>query len=96
MQRVAILCSGGAGKSWVADVLGKRTGLPVVHLVAAVAEERWILDGNFLRDDAPDPRFPRVDTVILLDLPRSVCLWRILKRRVQEALRPRQEQPLHP
>jgi adenylate kinase family enzyme len=114
VQRVAILGSGGAGKSVLAAAIAERTGLPVVHLdtvywrpgwtappraefdaklEAAVAEERWILDGNFLRDDEADPRFARADTVILLDLPRRVCLWRIAKRRVQEARRPRRDLP---
>jgi adenylate kinase family enzyme len=114
VERVAILGSGGAGKSVLAAAVAEHTGLPVVHLDvvywlpgwtkpprkefdakldAAVAEKRWILDGNFMRDDAPDPRFARVDTVILLDLPRRVCLWRIVKRRVQEARRPRRDLP---
>lgn len=114
MERVAILGSGGAGKSALATAVAERTGLPVVHLDvlywkpgwmqpppkefaaafdAAVAEERWILDGNFLRDDEPDPRFGRADTVIFLDLPRSTCLWRVVKRRVQEARRPRRDLP---
>ena len=114
MRRVAILGPGGAGKSALADALGERTGLPVVHLDvvywlpgwmqpprqefdsklnAAVAEDTWILDGNFLRDDAPDPRFARADTVVLLDLPRRICLRRILKRRLQEARRPRRDLP---
>ncbi len=62
-------------------------------LDAAVAEDRWILDGNFLRDDEADPRFARADTVVFLDLPRRVCLWRIAKRRVQEARRPRRDLP---
>jgi adenylate kinase family enzyme len=111
---VAIVGSGGAGKSVLAAAIAERTGLPVVHLdteywqpgwtapprsefdaklVAAVAEKRWILDGNFLRDDGPDPRFARVDAVVFLDLPRRVCLWRIAKRRVQEARRPRRDLP---
>jgi adenylate kinase family enzyme len=114
VQRVAILGSGGAGKSVLAAAVGERTGLPVVHLDvvywqpgwtkpprdqfgakldAVVAEDRWILDGNFLRDDRADPRFARVDTVIFLDLPRRLCLWRIVKRRVQEARRPRRDLP---
>ncbi|HEX3454248.1 MAG TPA: hypothetical protein VHS03_06455 [Gaiellaceae bacterium] len=91
MQRVAILGSGGAGKSVLAATIAERTGLPVIQLDAvywqpgwtkpprdefdakldaAVAGERWILDGNFLRDDRADPRFARSDTVIFLDLPR--------------------------
>jgi adenylate kinase family enzyme len=114
VQRVAILGSGGAGKSALAAAIAARTGLPVVHLDvlywkpgwkpplqdefdakfdAAVAEERWILDGNFLRHDGLDPRFARVDTVIFLDLPRSTCLWRVVKRRVQEARDPRRDLP---
>ncbi len=111
MQRVAILGSGGAGKSALATALAERTGLPVVHLDVmfwkpgwtpppaeefraaldeAIAGERWILDGNFLRDDAEDPRFARVDTIIFLDLPRSICLWRVLMRwmRDRHARRP--------
>ena len=114
MQRVAILGSGGAGKSALAAAIAERTGLPVVHLDvtywkpgwkqpspeefalaldAAVADERWILDGNFLRHDSEDPRFERADTVIFLDLPRTTCLWRVLKRRAQESGRPRSDLP---
>jgi adenylate kinase family enzyme len=102
---VAVLGSGGAGKTTVAVELAKRTGLPVVHLdplywapgwvarppeefgaalAAAVAEERWILDGNVLSGDADDPRFGRVDTVVFLDLPRSTCIRRALTRRVRD------------
>jgi adenylate kinase family enzyme len=114
VERVAILGSGGVGKSVLAAAIAERTGLPVVHLDtvywqpgwtkppreefdakldAAVAGERWILDGNFLRDDRADPRFARVDTVIFLDLPRHVCLWRIARRRVKGARRPPRDLP---
>ena len=92
MQRVAILGSGGAGKSALAAANAARADLPVVHLDVvywkpgwtppleeefaaaldhAVAGERWILDGNFLRHGEPDPRFARADTVIFLDLPEG-------------------------
>jgi adenylate kinase family enzyme len=105
VERVAILGSGGAGKSVLAAAIAERTGLPVVHLDvvywepgwkepppeefaaaldSAVAEERWILDGNFLRDGDPDPRFARAGTVIFLDLPRTTCLWRIAARLVRD------------
>jgi adenylate kinase family enzyme len=59
-------------------------------LEAAVAEERWILDGNFLRDDADDPRFTRADTVVFLDLPRTTCIRRAIWRafRVRRRSRP--------
>lgn len=37
-----------------------------------MAEERWILDGNYLR--TLEPRLEACDTVYLLDLPVEVCL----------------------
>jgi adenylate kinase family enzyme len=49
-------------------------------LDVAVAEERWILDSNFLRDDADDPRFARADTVVFLDYPRTTCVRRSGRR----------------
>jgi adenylate kinase family enzyme len=32
VNRVVVLGSGGSGKSWLANELGRRTGLPVIHL----------------------------------------------------------------
>lgn len=43
-----------------------------------VSGERWIIDGNY--DGTLDIRLPRADTVIFLDFPTHVCLWRIAKR----------------
>ena len=42
--------------------------------------EAWIMDGNY--SGTLDVRLPACDTVIFLDLPRVVCVWRVLKRRV--------------
>lgn len=41
MQRVLIIGSGGAGKSTFATELGRRTGLPVVHLDAHYFTAGW-------------------------------------------------------
>lgn len=43
-----------------------------------VAEEHWIIDGNFA--STLDLRLPRADTIVFLDLPRRICFWRVLKR----------------
>jgi adenylate kinase family enzyme len=45
------------------------------------AEDEWIIDGNYSR--TLDLRLKRSDTVILFDFPRSICLYRALKRRLQ-------------
>jgi adenylate kinase family enzyme len=47
----------------------------------------WVIDGNYGR--TLDIRLARCDTVVFLDLPRAVCLWRALKRRIVFRGRPR-------
>ena len=42
------------------------------------AEDNWIMDGNY--SGTWDLRIPRADTIIFLDKPTSVCLYRVLKR----------------
>jgi adenylate kinase family enzyme len=46
-----------------------------------IAQPRWVMDGNY--GGTLDIRLAACDTVIFLDLPRHVSLWRILKRRVR-------------
>ena len=54
-----------------------REGFDEVHR-AALAEEKWIIDGNF---DRPIPeRLKRCDTVIYLDFSRIACLLGVVKR----------------
>ena len=47
-------------------------------VMAALAEERWIIDGNFSRTF--DIRLPRADMIVWVDQPRLVCLWRAFRR----------------
>jgi adenylate kinase family enzyme len=42
------------------------------------AAERWIIDGNFSRTF--DIRMPRADTIVWIDQPRWLCLWRAFRR----------------
>ena len=99
MNRVAVVGSGGSGKSTFSEELARITGLPLYHLDEyywrpgwvetprdewravqgeLVAHERWIIEGNY--SGTYDLRFDRVDTVILLSLPRRVCVYRVVKR----------------
>lgn len=43
-------------------------------------KDKWIMDGNY--QNTFDIRFPVSDTIILLDMNRFVCFWRIWKRRI--------------
>jgi adenylate kinase family enzyme len=42
------------------------------------AGDAWVMDGNY--SGTLEVRLDACDTVIFLDLPRAVCLWRVLKR----------------
>lgn len=42
------------------------------------AGDRWIIDGNY--GGTLDLRVKEADTVVFLDLPRTLCLYRIVKR----------------
>jgi adenylate kinase family enzyme len=46
-----------------------------------VAQHAWIMDGNF--GGTLPQRLKRADAVILLDISRWVCLWRVAKRVVK-------------
>lgn len=48
---------------------------------AACEEEAWIMDGTYIRH--LQYRLFYADTVIFLDTPRWLCLWRVLKRWIQ-------------
>ena len=50
---------------------------------------RWLIDGNYLR--TLDRRLDDCDTVIWLDLPTPICLWRVIKRFFQNRGRVRED-----
>ncbi len=56
-----------------------------------VQRPHWIMDGNY--NATQDIRLAIADTVIFLDMPRWLCLWRALKRRVQYHGRSRPDLP---
>ncbi len=58
---------------------------PKAEWQVAVAEllsrDAWIMDGNYSGTLAM--RVQACDTVVFLDMPRAICLWRVLKRAVK-------------
>jgi adenylate kinase family enzyme len=43
-------------------------------------KDRWIIEGTYL--GSSDSRLEVADTIIFLDMPRLVCLWRAIKRHI--------------
>ena len=94
-RRVAIIGNQGAGKTTLANKLAKIIGLDYVEVPWAwgitppeideikrqmAKRESWIVDGDFgLLDMA--------ETVIHLDFPLSLCLWRTTTRSIKRFLR---------
>lgn len=46
-----------------------------------VSRASWIIDGDHLRTQAI--RFATADTILFLDFPRGICVWRTMKRFLQ-------------
>ncbi len=50
-----------------------------MHLVEElVASPKWIMDGNFA--SSLNIRIPRADAIIFLEIPRRICIYRIVRR----------------
>lgn len=47
----------------------------------------WIMDGSY-HGTLLNIRLSAADTVIFLDMPRSLCIWRVIKRHFTERSRP--------
>jgi adenylate kinase family enzyme len=56
-----------------------------------LAGEAWIMDGNF--GGTLERRLAACDGVIFLDVSPWICLWRVLRRRIQHHGRARPEMP---
>ncbi len=86
VKRVAVVGSGGAGKSTLARELGQRTGIPVIHLdehfwkpgwVATAAEEWRAVQNDLLAADCwiVDGNYGGTSTFASPGLTPSSC-WR--------------------
>lgn len=61
---------------WVATPKDEWDGL----MSKLVDNDAWIIDGNYGR--TLDRRLQAADTIIFLDMPRYLCVYRLIKRRV--------------
>ena len=52
----------------------------VQKVTELTSRDAWIIDGNF--GGTLDLRIKQCDTIVFLDLPRLLCLWRVVKRRL--------------
>jgi adenylate kinase family enzyme len=52
-----------------------------------VKKDSWIIDGNY--GWTAEIRLKAADTVIFIDFPRLLCLWRVIKRRFKYKNKPR-------
>lgn len=61
-----------------------------IELVRCEIEKpEWIIDGNF--GSTREMRMQAADTIVLLDMPRWLCMYRIIKRMVQYRNRKRSD-----
>jgi adenylate kinase family enzyme len=67
--------------------------IPIVQ--SEIDKSEWIIDGNFGNTRAM--RMAAADTIIMLDAPRWLCMYRILKRRLtyREGSRPDMAEGCH-
>ena len=60
-----------------------RSDEAISELVAdAISRDTWIFDGNYSRNF--NERAARSDTIIFLDIPRWLCLFRVTKRALSQ------------
>ncbi len=71
----------GAGKSTLARALGERYGIPVLHFDRVHWAPGWQeRDRGEAHRMVHERRLSEADEIVILDFPRSVCLFRAWKR----------------
>ncbi len=58
----------------------------LAEVTAIVADERWVVDGNYSRVVVDGPVWPCADTVVWLRLPRKVIMRQIVGRTIRRVV----------
>lgn len=66
---------------WCPGWVERDKGEWLAILTAALAQPRWIIEGNY--GSSLPQRLAAADRVVLLDLPTWLCVWRVVKREWQ-------------
>jgi adenylate kinase family enzyme len=61
-------------------------------LYKIVQEKQWIIEGTYL--SSSEPRLEEADTIIFLDIPLLLCLWRVIKRHRKNRGNSRRDLPM--
>ena len=76
---------------WAADWQMRDAEDYRARVKSTVAQEEWIIDGSY-SSTFPE-RLIRADTLIFLDLPTWLCLWRVVLRSLKHYGRTRPDMP---
>ena len=76
---------------WQPDWREKPRGARIEIMRELVRKERWIIEGTYL--DSSEPRLNAADTIIFLDIPPWLCLYRIRQRHNKYKGQPRPDLP---
>lgn len=82
--RLGLPCVELDGLNWEAGWVEAEHEVFRERVTAATEAEAWVLDGNYSR--VRDLVWGRADTLVWLDLPRSVVTWRIVTRSLWRVL----------
>ena len=56
------------------------------RLLAAVAGDAWVIDGNYFSAGSAEIVWPRADTIVFLDLPKRTVMRRVLTRSLRRTV----------
>jgi adenylate kinase family enzyme len=61
------------------------------RVLSEAKKKQWIIDGNY--KSTFDLRLPKSDTIIFLDYPTYLSIWRAIKRRIHFSKKAREDMP---